>query len=197
MTDLATPDAAADDGSKTPNPWPELRVSALYGGRLGRDIDDFAPTHIVSLIDPDLEAHRRPVLPAHAAVIQRPFWDVDSPRAEAADAATITALVAFLEDWARADAARLLVHCHMGVSRSTATAYLALAIAAGPGHEPAAFDRLLAVTTKPWPNPLVVRLADEALGRRGALVAPLDVYRARYARRLHAYRRLNARRGLY
>lgn len=177
--------------------WPPVRVSALYKGRLARDIDDFAPTHIVSLIDPDLEEHRRPLLPGDAAVIQRPFWDVDSPMAEAADGAAIAALVDFLVDWREASAARLLVHCHMGVSRSTATAYLALAIAGGPGQEAAAFDRLLAVTNKPWPNPLVIALADERLGRDGALVAPLAAYRAANQRRLHAYRRLNSRRGFY
>jgi len=74
---------------------------------------------------------------------------------------------------------------------------VALAIAAGPGREAAAFERLLALTNKPWPNPLVVRLAGEALGRADALMAPLADYRTRHHRRLHAYRRLNARRGLY
>lgn len=178
-------------------PWPEVRVSALFNGRLVHDLTHFAPTHIVSLIDPDLEDHRKPVFPSDAAIIQRPFWDVDSPRAQAADATTIAALLAFLAEWRAAEASRLLVHCHMGVSRSTATAYLALALAAGPGREAAAFDRLLAVTTKPWPNPLVIRLADDALGRNGALLAPLHAYRATHPRRLDAYRRLHARRGFY
>jgi predicted protein tyrosine phosphatase len=85
----------------------------------------------------------------------------------------------------------------MGVSRSTATAYTALAIAAGPGHEAAAFDRLLAVTNKPWPNGRVIALADAALARGGAMTAALEAYRAANQRRLHAYRRLNRRRGFY
>lgn len=177
--------------------WPQLRVSKLHDGRLARDIADFAPTHIVSLIDPIIADDRRPVFPAGAAVLQQPFWDVDRPGKQTADTATIAALIDFLGAAHTADPARLLVHCHMGVSRSTATAYLALALAAGPGREAAAFEQLLRVTEKPWPNGLIVRLADEALGRGGALLAPLAAYRAAYPRRLEAYRRLNARRELY
>lgn len=180
---------------------PELRVSALYAGRLGRDLAAFAPTHIVSLIDPDLEPHRRPVLPPGARIVQRPFWDVERPKERSADADTVAALLAFLSDWrdrhAAAEPTRLLVHCHMGVSRSTATGYVALALAAGPGREADAFGRLLAVTNKPWPNRLVVSLADAALACDGALLAPLDAYRDANRRRLRAYGRLNRRRGFY
>lgn len=177
--------------------WPPVLVTSLFGGRLARDIDGFAPTHIVSLVDPDLEDHRRPVFPAHAAVFQCNFYDHDKPGAETADAATMAALVAFLRDWAATPETRLLVHCHMGVSRSTASAYTALAVVAGPGREREAFDRLLTFTSKPWPNKLVVELADVALGCNGALVAPLLDYRRANRRLIGAYARLNRRRGLY
>lgn len=178
--------------------WPEVRVSSLYAGRLGRDLAAWRPTHIVSLIDPDLEDHRRPVLPPGVAAIQRPFWDVDQPGALTADRAMIDDVLAFLRDWRAAGPdTRLLSHCHMGVSRSTAAAYVALALVAGPGREADAFARLLAVTNKPWPNRLVTLLADDALERRGALVAQVDAYRAANQSRLRAYIRLNRRRGFY
>lgn len=177
-----------------------VRVSSLFADRLGRDIAAFQPTDIVSLIDPDLEQHRRPVFPDNARVFQRAFWDVDDPIHQAADARMVAELIAFLDDWRDrhlAGAARLLVHCHMGVSRSTASAFVALAHAAGPGREVAAFDQLLSVTNKPWPNGLLVRLADDHLGREGRMVAALDAYRDANPRRLGAYRRLNRRRGFY
>ncbi len=177
--------------------WPPVLVTSLFGGRLARDLAAFAPTHIVSLIDPDLEVHRRPVFPADVAVFQRNFYDHDKPGAETADAQTMHALIAYLRDWAGKPDVRLLVHCHMGVSRSTASAYTALAIFAGPGREAAAFDRLLTFTSKPWPNKLVVELADAALGRDGALVAPLLDYRRANKTLIGAYARLNRRRGLY
>lgn len=181
----------------TPTHWPAVRVSALFGGRLARDIADFAPTHVVSLIDPDLAAHRRPVLPTGVALLQRSFYDLDTPGTENADAATIADLIAFLRGWAGVPGARLLVHCHMGVSRSTACAYTALAVHVGPGREAEALTRLLAITNKPWPNKLVVELADATLDRGGALVAPLLDYRRANKRLIDAYRRLNRRRGLY
>jgi predicted protein tyrosine phosphatase len=178
-----------------------VRVTSLFAGRLARDIAAFAPTDIVSLIDPNLEHHRRPVFPDRVRVFQRAFWDVDDPGAQTANADVIAELVAFLDDWrdrhhAGADA-RLLVHCHMGVSRSTASAFVALAHAAGPGREAEAFAALLSVTNKPWPNSLLVRLADDHLGREGRMVAALAAYRAAYPKRLDAYRRLHARRGFY
>lgn len=181
--------------------FPPVRVSALFGGRLARDIADFAPTDVVSLIDPDLAEARRPQFSDYVRIVQRPFFDVDTPAELAANAGTIRSLIAFLSDWtaraASGEAARLLVHCHMGVSRSTAVAYLALAVAAGAGNEGAAFARLLDITSKPWPNRLVISLADAELDRDGRLLAALDAYRAAHPRRYKAYFRLNRRRGLY
>lgn len=115
-----------------------------------------------------------------------------------ADVDAIASAIVFLTDWAaRAATLRLLVHCHMGISRSTAVAYLALAIAGGSDSEADAFAELLRITTKPWPNRLVIALADAELGRGGALIAPLDAYRAAHPRRYRAYGRLNRQRGLY
>lgn len=34
--------------------FPPVRVPSLFAGRLARDIAAFAPTHVVSLIDPTL-----------------------------------------------------------------------------------------------------------------------------------------------
>jgi predicted protein tyrosine phosphatase len=85
---------------------------------------------------------------------------------------------------------RLLIHCQGGVCRSTAAAYLALALRHGPGQEAAAFGELLLATRKPWPNRRMTELADRILARDGRLLAPLDAYRARYPRRLEAYIRL-------
>ncbi len=178
--------------------FPPVRVTSLFADRLAHDIAAFAPTDIVSLIDPDLAGARRPQFSGDAHVLQRPFFDVERPADLSADVDAIAAVIVFLRDWvARADTARLLVHCHMGISRSTAVAYLALALAAGTGGEAAAFAELLRITTKPWPNRLVIALADAELGRGGGLIAPLDAYRAAHPRRYKAYGRLNKQRGLY
>ena len=57
----------------------------------------------------------------------------------------------------------MLVHCHMGASRSTATALIALAVLHGPGNEARAFADLLTITNKPWPNYNIVAMADDLL----------------------------------
>jgi predicted protein tyrosine phosphatase len=66
----------------------------------------------------------------------------------------------------------LVIHCHAGVSRSTATALVALALDA-PGREREAAALLRAAAPFAFPNELLVKLADDALERRGALVAAL------------------------
>ncbi|WLQ16507.1 protein tyrosine phosphatase [Hahella aquimaris] len=72
---------------------------------------------------------------------------------------------------------RLIIHCHAGVSRSTAIGYGALALIHGQGREEDAFNELLKITCKPWPNRRIVEVIDSALKRDGAMLTPLDAYR--------------------
>ena len=177
---------------------PAIRVSALQDGRLARDLESFRPTHVVSLLDLRLPDHRAPTFTDDFWIFQRRFDDVEDDRSAGPVHQVIADLIAFLRDWVpSAQDARLLCHCHMGASRSTAAAYIATALHAGPGAEADAFARFLTFTEKPWPNLRMVSLADGMLGRGGALIAPLEDYRRTYPRRIDAYRRLNARRGIY
>jgi predicted protein tyrosine phosphatase len=80
-------------------------------------------------------------------------------------------IVRFLRASARD--ASLVIHCHAGVSRSTATALVALAFDV-PGREREAASVLRQAAPFAFPNELLVRLADDALERRGALVSALD-----------------------
>lgn len=158
---------------------------------------DWRPSHVVSLIDPDLAADARPRFAAPITHDVFTFFDQENPEEQLSFLALCETVVDRLQAICAADdPARLLVHCHAGASRSTAAAYVALTLLAGEGGEVAAFSRLLELTVKPWPNRLLVEVADRRLGRGGALLAPLDAYRNRYPRRIDAYHRLNPRRGL-
>ena len=68
--------------------------------------------------------------------------------------------------------AHLLVHCHMGISRSTAS--MALILAQARPDRPA-LEVLAEVRRDPaaqiWPNLRIIELGDELLGRGGELVA--------------------------
>ena len=88
---------------------------------------------------------------------------------------------------------KLLVHCEAGISRSSAAALTVFATWLGAGKEQEAVDRTYAAQPDAWPNNQFVELADELLGRDGALIAAVDEVVAtldphelllRYARRI-------------
>jgi predicted protein tyrosine phosphatase len=95
------------------------------------------------------------------------FNDIAEPRAGLTppDAALVAELLAF-----GAQAPVLVVHCFAGVSRSTAAAYAIACQAAGPGQEAALARALRELSAAATPNPLVVALAEAALGRGGRMV---------------------------
>jgi predicted protein tyrosine phosphatase len=133
---------------------------------------------VLTLEDPDAPAgvrfHRHPS-PRHLVLR---FVDLDSPPPATyasmpifrmADRADIEQALQF----ARAvdpERERLLVHCHVGIGRSTAVALAIIADRLGRGREDAAVAELLRIRPQAVPNLHVLALADEILGRDGALV---------------------------
>lgn len=75
----------------------------------------------------------------------------------------------------------LLVHCHMGISRSTAAATILLA-QHNAGRERDAFDHLWRIRPRSWPNSRMIGYADAMLDRRGRLMAAMHEHHARVAR---------------
>ncbi len=63
----------------------------------------------------------------------------------------------------------LLIHCHAGISRSSAVALAIIAKGLGAGIEKQACIELEQVNPNSAPNALVIRFADEILERDGAL----------------------------
>ena len=69
--------------------------------------------------------------------------------------------------------AHLLVHCHAGISRSTASMTILLAEARPNTDEDALFAHIREIRPQAWPNSRMIALADDLLGRDGKLVAAL------------------------
>lgn len=67
----------------------------------------------------------------------------------------------------------LLVHCHMGISRSTAAMVALMAQNDADAGEDALFARLREVRPQAWPNSIMIGFADEQLGRGGRLTEAL------------------------
>ena len=70
-----------------------------------------------------------------------------------------------------AAAARLLVHCHAGISRSTAGMALVLAQARPDATAEQILQGILGIRDKAWPNLRLLELGDAMLGRGGTLPA--------------------------
>jgi predicted protein tyrosine phosphatase len=76
----------------------------------------------------------------------------------------------------------LLVHCHMGISRSSASMMLLLAQALPDRPAEAIAQEILRIRPQAWPNLRIITLGDEVLERKGELIAAArGIYRRRAA----------------
>lgn len=82
--------------------------------------------------------------------------------------AEVTRLLRFGQGLAGGGASHVLVHCFMGVSRSTAAAAILLA-QDNPGREAEVFEALEDVRPRNWPNRVMIAHADRLLQREGSL----------------------------
>lgn len=136
-------------------------------------------SHVLSLLDPgwpeitsfaDFAAHRRAVMHFHDIIDEAP----DKSAPTMADVARILAFGADLaEEHEHRTAGHLLVHCQMGISRSTAAMLMLLTQAYPDESEDMLFARLRQIRAQAWPNSRMIGFADELLGRNGRLVAAL------------------------
>jgi len=140
-------------------------------------------THVLTIIDPELPdpedfalygPHRRMVWRFHDTILDAPDMVPPTP-------ADVTAILEFGAGVRDEPIEHLLIHCHMGISRSTAAAAILMA-QFNPGREADAFGHLRAIRAWSWPNSRMVGLADDLLGRDGALVAALRAHHHTVAR---------------
>jgi predicted protein tyrosine phosphatase len=146
-------------------------------------------THVLSILDPDhpdpeafgaYDPHHRTVLRFHDAIQPGPGVVLPEPE-------HVEAILRFGDDLAHSRLERanghLLVHCHMGVSRSTA-AMLTLMAQVHPGEaEDRLLERLAEIRPQAWPNSRMVGFADELLSRDGRLTEALRRHYGRQIRR--------------
>ena len=84
----------------------------------------------------------------------------------------VSELLEFVRGWDRR--APLVVHCYMGISRSTASAY-ATVCALNPKRDEASIAQALRrASPTATPNARIVSLADRILGRQGRMIAAIE-----------------------
>jgi predicted protein tyrosine phosphatase len=132
-------------------------------------------SHVLSILDPGYPEppafgafgeHRRLELRFHDVIDEMP--GMLPPREE--DVATV---LAFGRDlMAEPPAQRhLLVHCHAGISRSTASMMLILAQARPDIVARDIVSHVVSIRPRAWPNLRILEFGDALLGRKGDLVA--------------------------
>lgn len=152
-----------------------LSIAGLHelDGYLDADV-----SHVISFLDPDfprpatldrLEVEWRETFRVHDIIDdddERAGWTLPSER-------DVARILAIGERLASARVRHLLVHCHMGMSRSTAAAAMLMA-QHNPGREADVFAALARIRRPSWPNSLMLEYADRLLGRDGACRTALD-----------------------
>ena len=90
----------------------------------------------------------------------------------APDAEHIDRLLEFALAWG--GQGPMVIHCWAGISRSTAAALISLAALNPDAPEVLIAQRLREASPTAYPNRLMIRLADAALGRRGRMVEAVE-----------------------
>lgn len=151
-------------------------------------------SHIVSIMDPgsavpevfkSFDPHERLDLRFHDIIDQQAEMVV--PNSD-----HIGELLRFGEAMIAAKSpVKLLVHCHAGVSRSSAAAVLLLA-GAQPDAPERALAQLLSVAPNAWPNLRMIELGDARIDCRGRLISAVRVHYANMLERYPSIRKLIA-----
>jgi predicted protein tyrosine phosphatase len=137
-------------------------------------------THVLSIVDPEwpdppafaeFAPHRRLSLRFHDII-------ETEPGRLAPSRADVVRLLAFGRELHGRAGSHLLVHCHAGVSRSTASAALILAQAHPERSAGDVLDAVSRMRPRAWPNLRILEFGDALLGRNGELItAAAMIYR--------------------
>jgi len=150
---------------------PRLLVSPLSS--LEETIAIHAPSHLVSLLSPEHMIETPAGFPA-ARHLKLGVNDIVDPAAGTAPPgrAHIDALLEFSRAWDTSQP--FLIHCWAGISRSMASAFTILCDRLGPDREIEIARAMRQRAPHAQPNRLLVRHADDALGRGGNMLAALN-----------------------
>ncbi|WP_088342872.1 MULTISPECIES: protein-tyrosine-phosphatase [Rhodomicrobium] len=145
-------------------------------------------SHVLSILDPDhVEPEAFGAYGEHAKLELR-FKDEieDFPGADAPQLQHVEQVLTFGRDILRDPEAlrHLLVHCHMGISRSTAAMTLLLAEAQPATSARDVLHQVLGIRERAWPNLRMLTLGEELLGRPGQFSSAVgEIYRYQLDRR--------------
>jgi predicted protein tyrosine phosphatase len=132
-------------------------------------------SHVLSIIDPGWAdpdvfdrygPHHRTVFRFHDAIEPEPHIILPQRR-------DVEAILGFGREMnpSQLGDAHLLIHCHMGISRSSAAMTMLLARAHPEEEADEIVDHIRKIRPIAWPNLRMITFADDLLGREGKLIA--------------------------
>ena len=141
--------------------------------RLHSTVKKTGARHVVTLLGVEDRIERPSSVPADNHLFLR-MHDISAPLDGhvAPDADHVESLVAFVRGWDRRSP--LVVHCYMGISRSTASAYASVCALKPDRSEADIAQSLREASPTATPNIRIVSLADKLLGRTGRMVAAVE-----------------------
>lgn len=140
--------------------------------RLDEVVRSTGASHLVSLLTAG-SAFTRPREIEAGNHLHLTMHDIAAPMPDhmPPDAGHVASLLDFAASWPRSRP--LVINCYAGISRSTAAAYV-IACALAPVRDEAALAfALRQKSPSATPNPLIISLADAALGREGRMSAAI------------------------
>ena len=141
--------------------------------RLHETVEDTGARHVVSLIGDEARLERPNCIAPENHLWLR-FHDTSAPLDGyiMPDEAHVADLLHFVRAWDRR--APLVVHCYMGISRSTASAFASVC-ALNPRRDEARIAQALRdASPTATPNIRIVSLADRLLGRSGRMISAIE-----------------------
>jgi predicted protein tyrosine phosphatase len=140
--------------------------------QLEMSIQRLTPSHLVSLLDPHSMIDSHPSLHPERH-LRLSVNDIAEPREGLVVPGEehIQQILSFVDHWDQISPpkAPLLIHCWAGISRSTATAYIALCHL-NEGAEYKAAMLMRAAARHAQPNRRLIALADGLMGRKGRMI---------------------------
>jgi predicted protein tyrosine phosphatase len=145
-------------------------------------------SHVLSILDPDWPVpdafgsfgeHERLELRFHDVIEEVAGMIAPQPK-------HVDQLLALGRDLMAESApgAHLLVHCHAGVSRSTASMILMIVQACPRAAASAVAQEILRIRPQAWPNLRIIEIGDAMLGRDGEIIESVnEIYRVQLASR--------------
>jgi predicted protein tyrosine phosphatase len=136
---------------------------------VGTVVETYRPAGLVTLINADMMIDTPAGLDPRRH-LKLSIHDIAAPSEGlvAAGEPDVRKLIDFIDDWDRSGP--LAIHCWAGISRSTAAAFVALCRLNARHDEGDLAGMLRAASPHATPNRLIVRLADDLLGRKGRMV---------------------------